>query len=173
MPTNDKARTSAGECQQLIFFRAVHGKFVKKERKEGKPSRPPCHVVRWRSVGLASSSYHSGSINSSKMCEPSSSSSRPTKEKSASFSPTMIAQLLRDELRQELPRLAVGSAALLLSALSNQAFPRLMGRLIDNEASLSWTLSFVVLGGGVASLVRTVAFQTARHALVRAWPMRW
>lgn len=67
---------------------------------------------------------------------------------------------LRQQLRNELPRLGWGSAALLVSSLSNQAFPRMMGRLIDNEHS-TWTLGMVVLGGGLASLVRTYSLQTA------------
>jgi len=72
--------------------------------------------------------------------------------------------------------LAIGSFAMLASSLSNQALPTLMGRLIDNKndrggrrgggmivaGGASLTLGLVVVGGGLASFLRTTMLDFAR-----------
>jgi ABC-type multidrug transport system fused ATPase/permease subunit len=72
-----------------------------------------------------------------------------------------VIRRLRSEAAREFRPLLLGSFAMVASSLSNQAVPRLMGRLIDQspvnkgERSTS-SLAIVVLGGGLASFLRTV-----------------
>lgn len=86
----------------------------------------------------------------------------------------VIKRRLRVELRKEMLPLAVGSVAMLASSLSNQALVRLMGRLIDSQKSttpksdhlsIRSSLGLVVLGGGLASFVRTVQLQRAESSI--------
>jgi len=75
----------------------------------------------------------------------------------------------------EWPTLAVGTTALLVSSLSNQALLRGIGRLIDtpqqanNATSFFYDpLSLIVLGGGVASCLRTFSLQSAESRIAVA-----
>lgn len=101
-----------------------------------------------------------------------------------------IRRRLLGEVRQEIPYLTIGSLAMIASSLSNQAITRLMGRLIDHSskrpssaseartnnhpgstsqqaAQLSVAaLSLVVLGGGLASCLRTTMLALAKDDIV-------
>ena len=72
---------------------------------------------------------------------------------------------LLDQVSEELPTIAVGTVALVLSSLSNQMFPRLMGRIVDDDrrGGSSWNIALVVLGGGLASFLRTYTLQVAEE----------
>jgi len=70
-------------------------------------------------------------------------------------------------LRREIPSLTLGSLAMIGSSLSNQAMPRLLGKVLDSYSSSddscsnssskdTQVLYAVVLGGGLASWIRTV-----------------
>ena len=84
-----------------------------------------------------------------------------------------VLRFLRTEALREARPLLVGSFAMVASSLSNQAFPRLMGRIIDqrsspdsnNQSSLSSSLLVVVLGGGMASFLRTCVLGTTEHKI--------
>lgn len=95
-------------------------------------------------------------------------------------------RLLGEALR-EWPILSSGIAAMFVSAASNQALPRLLGRLIDASSSSAslWQPSFssassqqqrsslscytslvtVVIVGGIASCLRTIALTTASERM--------
>ncbi|GKZ01458.1 hypothetical protein MPSEU_001096400 [Mayamaea pseudoterrestris] len=76
-----------------------------------------------------------------------------------------IRRRLYEQVYREGPALAVGSVAMLCSSLSNQALPRLLGKVLDqdkqnrssnyNNINLTYSLGLVVLGGGLASFLRT------------------
>lgn len=95
---------------------------------------------------------------------------------------------LYSEAAHEWPVIGVGVAAMLVSAASNQALPRFMGRLIDAVSSVQsssssssshtcndgrsssssssfYSLATVVVTGGIASCLRTVALQTASERI--------
>jgi ABC-type multidrug transport system fused ATPase/permease subunit len=83
---------------------------------------------------------------------------------------------LRAEAVMEIQPLALGTFAMLASSLSNQALPRLMGKLIDQKSSSGgsqresalppWSsLGLVVLGGGLASFVRTTMLTRAEDSI--------
>lgn len=67
-------------------------------------------------------------------------------------------------LRREIPSLTLGSLAMVGSSLSNQAMPKLLGKVLDDFSSSDTNVSnrnakmfyTVVLGGGLASWIRTV-----------------
>ena len=101
-----------------------------------------------------------------------------------------IRAMLGEQLRQEWPSLVLGSLAMLGSTAANQALPRLMGRSIDGGGSTTTTTNnsswkWVVLGGGVASLLRTTLLtrvkgrmgqrlrQAAVHALWIQHDLQW
>lgn len=74
---------------------------------------------------------------------------------------------LRQEVSRELLPLAIGSVSMLASSLANQALPRLVGRLLDqsDRQRVVPTLSLVVLGGGVASFMRTTLLGQSKDAI--------
>mmetsp|Transcript_13364 Transcript_13364/g.38114 ORF Transcript_13364/g.38114 Transcript_13364/m.38114 type:complete len:680 (-) Transcript_13364:104-2143(-) len=98
-----------------------------------------------------------------------------------------IKRRLRREALLEIRPLAVGTLAMIGSALCNQAVPRLLGRLLDGHTSSSSSscasgtctlspsgsggkstmssLAVVVLGGGVASFLRTVCLNRAQDRI--------
>jgi ABC-type multidrug transport system fused ATPase/permease subunit len=90
-----------------------------------------------------------------------------------------IMRRLRAEAMMEVQPLALGTFAMLASSLSNQALPKLMGRFIDQTSASSssrgsqqesalppWSsLGLVVLGGGLASLVRTTMLSRAEDSI--------
>jgi len=88
-----------------------------------------------------------------------------------------IRRRLRAETLQEIKPIVLGTAAMLASSLSNQALPRLMGKLIDQKSrssasnstltldNLAPSLGFVVLGGGLASFVRTTMLNRAESGI--------
>jgi ABC-type multidrug transport system fused ATPase/permease subunit len=87
-----------------------------------------------------------------------------------------IMRRLRAEAVMEIQPLALGTFAMLASSLSNQALPRLMGKLIDQKSSSGgsqresalppWSsLGLVVLGGGLASFVRTTMLTRAEDSI--------
>jgi ABC-type multidrug transport system fused ATPase/permease subunit len=91
-----------------------------------------------------------------------------------------IVARLRAETMTEIGPLLLGTFAMLASSLSNQALPRLIGKLIDQKstgtdgtkgstasltASLGPSLALVVLGGGVASFIRTTTLQRAEESI--------
>lgn len=86
-----------------------------------------------------------------------------------------IVRRLWSETKRELTPLCLGTGAMVASSLSNQALPRLMGKLIDQKSkgskdptmvdTLGPTLLMVVLGGGVASFVRTYTLRVAEQRI--------
>jgi len=87
---------------------------------------------------------------------------------------------LRAEALIEIKPIALGSLAMIASSLSNQAVPRLLGKLLDqksngptsgtcstsglSQSTLS-SLALVVLGGGFASFVRTTMLNRAEDKI--------
>jgi ABC-type multidrug transport system fused ATPase/permease subunit len=87
---------------------------------------------------------------------------------------------LRAEALIEIKPIALGSFAMIASSLSNQAVPRLLGKLLDqnsngstggtcspgglSQSTLS-SLALVVLGGGFASFVRTTMLNRAEDKI--------
>jgi ABC-type multidrug transport system fused ATPase/permease subunit len=108
-----------------------------------------------------------------------------SKPKSAtgSTSSALLRRRLLGQALAEWPWIGTGVAAMLVTSMANQALPWFMGRMIDSQkpqrdsyrassnTSVGWygTLSFsvtqsllmVVVSGGLASCVRTIALQTA------------
>ena len=90
-----------------------------------------------------------------------------------------IRALVWHHLSHEWVSLSIGSAAMIVSSLANQALPRLMGRLIDQKqstngssaASATSPLHWVVLGGGLASLLRTTLLSRAEGNLAASLRM--
>jgi len=89
-----------------------------------------------------------------------------------------IKRRLWSEATLEWRPLALGCTAMLCSSLSNQALPRLMGKFIDQKSNrtgsssststlmMPWaTVGCVVLGGGLASFVRTVMLTRAEDSI--------
>mmetsp|Transcript_33170 Transcript_33170/g.72745 ORF Transcript_33170/g.72745 Transcript_33170/m.72745 type:complete len:676 (-) Transcript_33170:219-2246(-) len=92
---------------------------------------------------------------------------------------------LRKEAIKEIRPLTVGTLAMIASALSNQAVPRLLGKVLDGHTAPSSSctaeqtcpipssssssdmssLVLVVLGGGVASFLRTVCLNRAQDGI--------
>jgi len=82
---------------------------------------------------------------------------------------------LNDEASNELRPLAIGTIAMMGSALANQAMPKLLGKLLDekscaaeqtcsasNSFGASKALLVVVIGGGCASYLRTTLLNRAQ-----------
>lgn len=90
-----------------------------------------------------------------------------------------VRRFLSGELGKEAFPVLLGSVAMIGSALSNQALPRLMGRIIDlsskpaserrlsdgGGAGITSSLTLVVLGGGLASLLRTTLLGQAESRI--------
>lgn len=86
-----------------------------------------------------------------------------------------IMRRLRTEAMREVQPLALGTFAMLASSLSNQALPKLMGRFIDQKSTSDsssdsrlppWSsLGMVVLGGGLASFIRTTMLSRAEDSI--------
>jgi ABC-type multidrug transport system fused ATPase/permease subunit len=90
-----------------------------------------------------------------------------------------IMRRLKAEAMMEVQPLALGTFAMLASSLSNQALPKLMGRFIDQKSSSGssssssdnhtlppWSsLGLVVLGGGLASFIRTTMLSRAEDSI--------
>jgi ABC-type multidrug transport system fused ATPase/permease subunit len=85
-----------------------------------------------------------------------------------------IMRRLRAEAMMEVQPLALGTFAMLASSLSNQALPKLMGKFIDQKAGSTqaesalpaWSsVGMVVLGGGLASFVRTTMLNRAEDSI--------
>ena len=81
-----------------------------------------------------------------------------------------VMRRLREQAMQEFRPLLLGSFAMVASSLSNQAVPRLMGRLLDQTPSASqsdrtFPLAVVVLGGGLASFTRTLTLSNAESRI--------
>jgi len=82
----------------------------------------------------------------------------------------MIKAKLKAEARKEIKTLLIGSVAMVVSTVSNQAVPRLVGKVIDKSSSSQNTsnnsnfpsLTLVVLGGGLASFLRTTMLKRAQ-----------
>ena len=109
------------------------------------------------------------------------SKSKPTLEKSRKKE---IKERLNAEVKKEIRPLALGTCAMLASALSNQALPKLLGKLLDekssstcsvdqtcsaatNSSSASKALAVVVIGGGVASFLRTTMLNRAHDNIAK------
>jgi len=91
-----------------------------------------------------------------------------------------VKKRLNAEAKKDIRPLAVGSLAMMASALSNQALPRLLGQLLDQKSSVdsmtcsasssctaSKSLAFVVIGGGFASFLRTTMLNRAQDNIAK------
>ena len=91
-----------------------------------------------------------------------------------------VKKRLNDEARKDTVPLAIGTVAMMASALSNQALPKLLGRVLDeNTASCtnqtcvagsggaSKAMAFVVIGGGLASFLRTTMLNRAQDNIAK------
>ena len=79
------------------------------------------------------------------------------------------------------PYLGIGSLALLASSYCNQSLPKLLGALIDqeqrpsaNDSSLYTSFAWIVLGGGLASFIRTSILESVQGTVaaqlrIQAW----
>ncbi len=85
-----------------------------------------------------------------------------------------IKRRLKSELKKELKPLLLGTIAMIGSATANQAVPKLLGKVLDHQAktcpakSPSMTknpLLLVVLGGGLASFLRTTMLNRAQDSI--------
>jgi len=85
-----------------------------------------------------------------------------------------IKRRLKAELRKELKPLLLGTIALIGSSAANQAVPKLLGKVLDQQAktcpakssSVSKNpLLLVVLGGGLASFLRTTMLNRAQDSI--------
>ena len=85
-----------------------------------------------------------------------------------------IKRRLKNELKKELKPLLVGAVALIGSASANQAVPKLLGKVLDQQAKtcpaktssvLSNPLLLVVLGGGISSFLRTTMLNRAQDSI--------
>ncbi|EED93036.1 ABC transporter [Thalassiosira pseudonana CCMP1335] len=95
---------------------------------------------------------------------------------------------LNAEASREIRPLAVGTVAMMASALANQALPKLLGKLLDektssldsmtcgvdkvcssssNSTSASKILAVVVIGGGLASFLRTTMLNRAQDNIAK------
>ena len=80
---------------------------------------------------------------------------------------------LSTDLWSQIVPLTLGSLALLGSSLANQALPRVVGQVLDGRTNAS-SLTWLVLGGGLASWLRTTCLARAQAGLLqklrqRAW----
>mmetsp|Transcript_5714 Transcript_5714/g.8706 ORF Transcript_5714/g.8706 Transcript_5714/m.8706 type:complete len:673 (-) Transcript_5714:201-2219(-) len=95
-----------------------------------------------------------------------------------------VKKRLLAEMSNQVVPITIGSVAMLASTLSNQALPRLLGKLLDqksasgpaiitsspsstgaNAKSLSSSLLLVVIGGGAASFLRTAMLNMAKDGI--------
>lgn len=93
-----------------------------------------------------------------------------------------IKRRLRNELKKEFTPLLLGTAAMIGSALANQAVPKLLGKVLDQQATTSTTSScpakspfssattnnpllLIVLGGGLSSFLRTTMLNRAQDSI--------
>jgi len=110
--------------------------------------------------------------------------SKPSLEKSRKKE---MKERLNAEASREIRPLAIGTVAMMASALSNQALPKLLGKLLDekssplnnmtcgvdqtcsaiNSGSASRALAFVVIGGGFASFLRTTMLNRAQDNIAQ------
>ncbi|KAL3787973.1 hypothetical protein HJC23_002898 [Cyclotella cryptica] len=84
---------------------------------------------------------------------------------------------LNAEASREIRPLAVGTVAMMASALANQALPKLLGKLLDEKTSTSCStnsttsassaLAVVVIGGGIASFLRTTMLNRAQDNIAK------
>ncbi|KAL7518669.1 hypothetical protein ACHAWX_003479 [Stephanocyclus meneghinianus] len=84
---------------------------------------------------------------------------------------------LNAEASREIRPLAVGTVAMMASALANQALPKLLGNLLDEKTSTSCTtnsttsassaLAVVIIGGGIASFLRTTMLNRAQDNIAK------
>jgi ABC-type multidrug transport system fused ATPase/permease subunit len=85
-----------------------------------------------------------------------------------------IKRRLKDELKKELKPLILGTIAMIGSAAANQAVPKLLGRVLDQQAKTcpartpsasTNPLLLVVLGGGLSSFLRTTMLNRAQDSI--------
>mmetsp|Transcript_8391 Transcript_8391/g.9219 ORF Transcript_8391/g.9219 Transcript_8391/m.9219 type:complete len:688 (+) Transcript_8391:103-2166(+) len=90
-----------------------------------------------------------------------------------------IKNRLKSELKKEMKPLLLGSLAMICSAASNQAVPRLLGKVLDQNAKIPTSsnscpinndnnmnyLLLIVLGGGLSSFVRTTMLNRAQDGI--------
>lgn len=92
----------------------------------------------------------------------------------------ILKKRLRDEAMKEFRPIALGSLAMIASSLANQAVPRLLGKLLDQKSSVisdatcppggisqstMSSLACVILGGGIASFLRTTSLSRAEDSI--------
>ena len=112
--------------------------------------------------------------NTSKNMTP---SKKPSLEKSRKKE---VKKRLNDEASKDIRPLAIGTVAMMASALSNQALPKLLGRVLDENTSsctdqtcvaggggASKAMAFVVIGGGLASFLRTTMLNRAQDNIAK------
>lgn len=82
-----------------------------------------------------------------------------------------IKRRLKNELKKEIKPLLLGTLAMIGSATANQAVPKLLGKVLDQQAKTcpvktsspaSNPLLIVVIGGGVSSFLRTTMLNRAQ-----------
>ena len=92
-----------------------------------------------------------------------------------------VKKRLNNEASKEIRPLAIGTVAMMASALSNQALPKLLGRVLDENArscadqtciaagggGASKAMVFVVIGGGLASFLRTTMLNRAQDNIAK------
>lgn len=86
-----------------------------------------------------------------------------------------IKRRLRDELKKELMPLLLGTVAMIGSATANQAVPKLLGKVLDQQSKTTCPaksssvannpLLFIVLGGGLSSFLRTTMLNRAQDSI--------
>jgi ABC-type multidrug transport system fused ATPase/permease subunit len=117
-----------------------------------------------------------------------SSISMPTNKEEKKKARKAVMAKLKSEAWQQAPSLAVGSLAMLVSTLSNQAVPTLLGKVLDQKSgsascaaglvgqqpngtgggmaqSTISSLAIVVIGGGIASFLRTTLLNRAQDGI--------
>ena len=92
-----------------------------------------------------------------------------------------IKRRLKSELKNELWPLLLGSIAMIGSATANQAVPKLLGRVLDQQAKTcpartssvgNNPLLIVVLGGGLCSFLRTTMLNRAQDSIASSLRMQ-
>ena len=92
-----------------------------------------------------------------------------------------IKRRLKDELKKELKPLFLGTLAMISSAAANQAVPKLLGRVLDQQAKTcpaksssvtSNPLLLVILGGGISSFLRTTMLNRAQDSIASKLKMQ-
>lgn len=85
-----------------------------------------------------------------------------------------IKRRLKNELKKEIKTLLLGTFAMIGSATANQAVPKLLGKVLDQQAktcpaktssAASNPLLIVVIGGGVSSFLRTTMLNRAQDSI--------